>query len=358
MRYELPPKRTLILRGPASVDLIAGEATILGAPLASHHRRIIERQRQLPIETESHAELEILLGRTSKVSEIQGSTIPASWKKAVAALKEMQEGKVVILGTTDVGKSTLCVYLVNKLLNDRKMRVIDADIGQTDLGPPTTIARAAPLQPITSLLELVPDACLFIGHTSPSYVQRKLIQSIQKLSANNHGQLTIMNTDGWVTEPDAILYKIDLITAVNPDLVLGLECENELQPILAGVQAHSMKIDTARNALERSRGDRRNIRVSSYRRFLEGAVTITLDLQKVQISAPSNFPTATATNSRKLRNLIVGLLDEDGYLIQIGILMDIAPDALRIYSKPTQEIRHLEIGYVKISTSGSEIGFL
>jgi polynucleotide 5'-kinase involved in rRNA processing len=248
--------------------------------------------------------------------------------------------------------------LVNKLLNDRKIRVIDADIGQTDLGPPTTIARAAPLQPIASLLELAPDAQLFIGHTSPSYVQRKLIQSIQKLSASNQGLLTIINTDGWVAEPEAILYKIDLITAVNPDLVLGLEYENELQPILAGVGAHSMKIAAARNALGRSRGDRRNIRVSSYRRFLEGAVTITVDPRKVQILAPNNFPSATAPNSRKLRNLIVGLLDEDGYLMEIGILMDITPEALRIYSKRAREIRHVEIGFVKISTSGSEIGFL
>lgn len=359
MRYQLSPKATLILRGPASVALIGGKATILGGALPLNQSRIAERQRQLPIETESHAELEIVLGKSAKISEIQGSTIPASWKRAAAALKEMQEGKVIILGPTDVGKSTLCVYLVNKLLNDlQNLRVIDADIGQTDLGPPTTIARAAALQPIASLPELAPDARLFIGHTSPSYVQRKLIRGIQKLSSKCEGALTIINTDGWIAERDAILYKIDLITNVNPELVLGLEYADELQPILASVRAHSMKIDAAKNALERSRGDRRDIRVSSYRRFLEGALTRSINLRGIQISVPGHFPSVTALNSRKLRNLIIGLLDEDGYLMQIGILTDIERDAVRIYSRPAEEISTIEVGYVKLSTSGREIGFL
>jgi polynucleotide 5'-hydroxyl-kinase GRC3/NOL9 len=359
MRYELSAKKTLILRGPASVDLVEGEATILGAPLAAHRSRTVAGQRQLPIETDNHAELEIVLEKSAKITEIHGSTIPASWRRAAAALKEMQEGKVIVLGATDVGKSTLCVYLVNKLLNDlQNLRVIDADIGQTDLGPPTTIARAAPLRPVASLPELTPDARLFIGHTSPSYVQRKLIQSIQKLSAKCEGSLTIINTDGWVAERDAILYKIDLITNVNPELVLGLEYGDELQPILAGVQTHSMKIDAARNALGRSRGDRRDIRVSSYLRFLEGALTYTVSLRDIQLSVPAHFPSVTPLNSRKLRNLIIGLRRQDGYLTDIGILMDVERDTLRIYSRPAEEVKAIEVGYVKLSTSGREIGFL
>jgi polynucleotide 5'-kinase involved in rRNA processing len=65
----------------------------------------------------------------------------------------------------------------------------------------------------------------------------------------------------------------------------------------------------------------------------------------------------TALNSPKLRNLIIGLLDGEGYLMQIGILMDVEHDAVRIYSRPTGEISTIEVGYVKLSTSGSEIGF-
>jgi polynucleotide 5'-hydroxyl-kinase GRC3/NOL9 len=285
MRYELSTRRTLILRGPASIDLQAGQATTLGAPFAPHRTRTIAEHRQLPIETQSHAEFEIVLGKFGKISEIQGSTIPDSWRRAAATLKEMGEGKVIVLGPTDAGKSTLCTYLANQLLNEvQNLRLVDADVGQADLGPPTTIARAAPLQPIAFLPELTPDARLFIGHTSPSYVQRKLIRAIEKLAGNGDRSLTIINTDGWITERDAILYKMDLINDLNPELVLGLERVDEVQQILAGVRVHSMMIEAPEEALKRSRGDRRGVRVRSYQRFLAGATIRNVSLRGIQIS--------------------------------------------------------------------------
>jgi polynucleotide 5'-hydroxyl-kinase GRC3/NOL9 len=357
MRYKLLRETTLIIRGPASFSLVAGHATIFGGPLTPNQKRIVSRQRQFPIETERHAELEILLGKSSRIFEIEGSTIPASWQLAAAALEEMQEGKVVILGPTDVGKSTLCVYLLNKLQQyGRNLRIIDADIGQTDLGPPTTIARAIPTRPIASMADLLPDARLFIGHTSPDSVQRKLIDGIQKLSTEDRS-LTIINTDGWIVEPQAVLYKINLITEVRPDLLVGVAHANELQPILAGVRVATLKVAAADSALERSRADRRNARVNAYRRFLEGAIMNRVLLGKVQVSCPIRLPSLTESNRLTLRNLMVGILKEGGYLSHIGILIDIESDALRIYSKPV-EIREIEIGCVKLSISGKEIGFL
>jgi polynucleotide 5'-hydroxyl-kinase GRC3/NOL9 len=178
-------------------------------------------EKQLPIETTQHANLEIALGKSAEIYEIQGSTIPHSWSLAAEALGEMNQGKVAVIGPTDVGKSTLCVYLVNRLLG-QKMFIIDADVGQADLGPPTTIGRAASKNSITSLTELVPDARIFIGDTSPGQVKEKLIDGIQRLSTGTEDALTIINTDGWIADPEAIQYKIDLITQTKPDLVIAL----------------------------------------------------------------------------------------------------------------------------------------
>jgi polynucleotide 5'-hydroxyl-kinase GRC3/NOL9 len=320
--------------------------------------KIVPRQKQLPIETENYAELEIILGKGAETFEIQGSTIPASWRLAAETINEMQQGEVAILGQTDVGKSSLCVYLVNKLYEvHRNLQVIDADIGQADLGPPTTIARAIPTQPIASLLELIPDMRIFIGHISPGSVKRKLINGIQRLSAKSEKSLTIINTDGWIADMDAILYKINLLASVNPDLILGLAYANELQPILAGVHAHSIKIDPSRDVLERSRIDRRSIRTDNYRRFLESAITSRIDLGNVRLSFPHHLGHSVLSRSR-LRNLIVGILDDAGYLMQIGILMDIEREAVHIYSRQVEGFLKIDVGYVKLSTSGKEIGFL
>jgi polynucleotide 5'-hydroxyl-kinase GRC3/NOL9 len=358
MRYDLSPRNTVIVRGPASVILLAGQATVLGGPIVPNQTKIVARQKQLPIETETRAELEIT-GDLAEIFEIQGSTIPPSWRLAATALEQMREGTFIILGPPDVGKSTLCVYLVNKLLQNREtLRVIDADIGQADMGPPTTIASAVPTQPITSLQELRPDRRLFIGAISPSGVERKLISGIQRLMAKREKLVTIINTDGWIVDFAAILYKINLLTQLQPDLVLGLTYSNELEPILGGVRFHSMKIAAAKNALERSRVDRRSIRSDAYRRSLEGAITRRVSLEEVRLVFPAGFRQASRSDRRALNNLIVGILDEEGYLAQIGILMGIDEEGALIYSRQREPLRTVEVGYVKLSNSGNEIGFL
>jgi len=359
MRYELSSKNTVIVRGPASIILLTGRATILGGPFAPRHRKIVATQKQLPIETESRAELEITLGESAEIFEIRGSTIPSSWRLAALTLEQMQEGKVVILGPPDVGKSTLCVYLVNKLLQGgHSLCVIDADIGQTDMGAPTTITCAAPTQPITSLQEMLPDKRLFIGDISPSGVEQKLINGIERLSAKSEKLLTIINTDGWVADLNAIPYKINLLTGVTPNLVLGVAYSNELEPILGGVRFHSMRIDAAKDALKRSSVDRRSVRIGAYRRFLEGAITRRVSLEKVQLCFPSRFPPVGKLDQRALSNLIVGILDDEDYLAEIGILIGIEREEAIIYSRRTEAFHKIEVGYVKLSTSGEEIGFL
>ena len=356
MLHELSPNNTLLVRGPASIVLLDGQASILGAAIQLHQRTSVMDEKRLPIETAQHANLEITLGKSAEIFEVQGSTIPHSWALAAEALAEMNRGKVAVIGPTDVGKSTLCVYLVNRLLR-QKLSIIDADVGQTDLGPPTTIARAEPKNPITSLTELLPDARIFIGHTSPGQVEGRLIDGIQRLSAENEDSLTIINTDGWISDPEAIQYKISLIARIKPDLVIGLGFGNELQPILAGSRAQSMTVEPASEVLPRSKSDRQKIRVNGYRRFLDGGSMRTFTLREVQVS-PESLSFLAKSKASELRNLIVGLLNENRYLVQIGVLLTFELGTIRVYCKPAREVRTIELGYLKLSTNGSELGFV
>jgi polynucleotide 5'-kinase involved in rRNA processing len=58
-----------------------------------------------------------------------------------------------------------------------------------------------------------------------------------------------------------------------------------------------------------------------------------------------------------LSNLVVGLLNNDGYMLQIGILMGLGDGIARVYSRPVEAVRTLEVGYVRLSTSGAELGY-
>ena len=157
MRYLLGSKRTLIVRGPASLQLLGGQATALGAPLESR-KVVIRQEKQLPIETTSEADLDVVMDESGSMLEVDGSTIPRSWHSALNALIEMEQGKVVIVGAQDAGKSTLCTFLANGLLKDGVVpRLVDADIGQADIGPPTTLGKAivSDVYFVTSRLEPV-----------------------------------------------------------------------------------------------------------------------------------------------------------------------------------------------------------
>jgi polynucleotide 5'-hydroxyl-kinase GRC3/NOL9 len=356
MRYVLPKNNTLLIRGPASLQLLSGNATVLGAPLGQERRVTVRHEKQLPVQASTEAHLEVLRGKSGDLFEIQGSTIPDSWRVAADTLLGMEKGKVMVIGAADVGKSTLCTYLLNSLLGRiSSLKLVDADIGQADLGPPTTIGAACPTVPVLSLVDLKPEHTIFIGHTSPSPVERKLREGVSRLARAASDSLTIINTDGWILDPLAILHKIGLIGAINPDLVIALARGNELQPILVGSRSTSLNVDIARDALARSRGDRRKIRTANYRRFLERAKTWTISSRDVEIS--SNLPIFRGQGKLEFENSAVGLLDDEGYMLQLGILMNIDNESFRVYSRFAEGVRKIDIGQIRLLTDGSEIGY-
>lgn len=356
LRYLLAPESTLIVRGPASVRLLSGAATLLGAPLNETNKLIVRQEKQLPIEARTETQLEITLGVRGSVFEVHGSTMPPSWNAAVEALEKMEEGKVMVIGASDVGKSTLSAYLANRLYGKgADLSVVDGDIGQADIGAPTTIGLALPSEYISSLMDLKPDKLIFIGHTTPSQVQTKLIDGIHRLSLRNNQSLTIINTDGWVVDPEAVIYKIKMIETIRPDLILGVSTGSEIQPILSGARSRSMKIEAPQSILTRSRSDRRQIRTAAYRRFLEGATTRTYSLSNVRLTFPKALPSVQPLD---FRNLLLGLLGADGYLLQIGILLGLERNSAKLYSRETSGVKEIELGHVKLSTTGEELGYL
>jgi polynucleotide 5'-hydroxyl-kinase GRC3/NOL9 len=358
VRYLLGPRNTLIVRGPASIRLLTGKAGALGAPL-ENRTVIIRRERQLPIETTNEAFLEILLGKSGSVFEADGSTIPGSWHSALEALVEMKQGKVVIIGATDMGKSTLSAFLLNGLLRNLvDSRMVDADIGQADIGPPTTMGSANPRAYLSSLVELEPSALIFVGHTSPSRVQPKLLEGVRRLSSESQRSLTIINTDGWVLDPEAIVYKAELIEAVRPDLVLAMAVGGELESIISKTSIASMRIEAPATILTRSRSDRREIRTAAYRRFLDGGKTRTYSLRETGVRLPPGLTLAQLAGDSELRNLLVGLVDEEGFLLQIGVLLGLEKESVRVYSRSADSLKEIELGYVKLTTDGVELGYL
>lgn len=84
----------------------------------------------------------------------------------------------------------------------------------------------------------------------------------------------------------------------------------------------------------------------------------TFTLREVQLSIPESLSFLGKSKGSELSNLIVGLLDQNQYLVQIGVLLAFEPGTARVYCKPAEGIRTIELGYLRLSTNGNELGFV
>src|SRR2546428_1132310 len=203
---DLEQGHTLLLKGPASIRAKKGDLQCFAAPIQSDDWTIIEEPRQEPIYATDNAVLEIRRGPGSSWTIVPESTVPSAWSEAADIVKR-QRGVCVIIGEVDSGKSSLCTFLANKCLEETgKVGIVDADVGQADIGPPTTISSSVVQAPIIGLHKVTANLSFFIGDTSPSSVSDKLVNLATRLkkSVMDTTDIGIVNTDGWLAEFNAI----------------------------------------------------------------------------------------------------------------------------------------------------------
>lgn len=351
MRYRLHANEAAIIEGPATVTLLRGHASVLCSPL---DKLVISPKKQLPIEARTETEIEIFLGESGRLKEIGYRSIPKSWTAAVDSLTLMERGTAIIVGPPDAGKSTLCTFLTNELIN-RGMRtsVVDADIGQADIGPPTTIASARPTRPVPSLTELEPDRMVFIGHINPSAAKSVVISGIKRIMNSYDRSMTIINTDGWTLDTDAVLYKSKIISTIEPEIVIGIGSETDLKPIMDTSKSNWISVESSQATHQRTRSERREIRNSGYERYLAGSIAHNVNLEEVRIRPSIR---RQICRSSDLHNLIVGLNDDKGFMLHIGVLMEIENTSLQVFAPSVRGVAEFALGSVKISTEGREMG--
>jgi len=344
-----------MITGPASLRLEKGVATVFGAPLQPRQKLIVRKERQLPLTILDESILETELGERASYLEIDGTSIPESWLAAVDAFQRLDRARTLVLGSTDTGKSTFCTFLANSLLGrGQRISVIDADIGQSDLGPPGSLGLSIINKPLVQLENLRVDAMIFIGEISPGSVTEKIIRGILKLEGRvPNDSALVVNTDGWVNSSEAAAYKAAMINELKPDLVIGLAEGSELDPIFENASIPVLKAQVPKFIKPRSRDERRSLREHAYRKYLRDSAHRSLSLEKIN-----------ATNLLERRcegGEILGFLDEDEFMIGIGILENLnrRRKTLRAYTNvPVRDVTKIECGSIRLSYDGAELGMV
>lgn len=420
MNKSVEKDRTLLVSGPSSVKLLKGKVSVLGAKLSVKDKVIVRKGKALPFEAEACSVLDIVNGIGTEVEEVDGSTVPVSWRKAVKELLSLPRSRtVMVLGDVDCGKTSFCTFMINNALSSAsKTPIIDADLGQSDLGPPSTIGLGLVEKPVTDLFFVKAAATYFVGSTSPSGVTDRVISGLTKLKEKALGMgsgLIVINTDGWVQGDGAKEYKVRMIKTILPEAVVGIQYGGELEDILASVEGNRIKIlrlNPSPSIRRRSREERRMLREQGYRKLLKDTALRNLpmgwvklentflslenagsemklklgeilgrkvlccrensnsvfavlkgekmvDGEKVKTVEKAFQKKLQIINESDARWLLVGLLNDDRDFLGLGVIqgIDYEKRVLRLYTSYRGKVDIVQFGQVKVDRYGKELGF-
>lgn len=419
MKRTIEKGHTLLVDGPACVNLLAGEVEVFGAPLRTGVKTVIREGKRVAFEARQKAHFDLMLGEKASVEEVEGNTIPASWEKACNTTLAFEEKPVIVLvmGEVDSGKTSFCTYLTNKALKEkRRVAIIDADLGQSDIGPPSTIGFSRLTLPILDPFLLKAENAYFIGTTTPSGALNKVIDKLARMKDEGLEKAVnflVINTDGWVVGEEAVQYKLRLAKRIAPNVVVGIQRQNELAPILTALKGIKViSIESPSAIKKRDREKRKSLRELSYRKYLKGAKVQSFPLNWVKVEGIP-FGTGVTPSERKLeriraklgvnplycvetsnlivivtgsgqrideeqipnleeeldkkvkliregdeQGLLVGLHDEEEKFLGIGVLnrIDYERRILLVYTPVTTNITSIHVGQVKLEKQGKEIG--
>ncbi|MGE5531073.1 MAG: Clp1/GlmU family protein [Bacteroidota bacterium] len=75
---------------------------------------------------------------TNRTANREQIRVSRQWLDLVKQLPQ-EHGRIIVIGGSDTGKTTLCRWLLTKLPQQARPALIDSDIGQSTVGPPSCI---------------------------------------------------------------------------------------------------------------------------------------------------------------------------------------------------------------------------
>lgn len=233
-----------MVKGPARV-FVKGACHVLGKNVSGQTVKV-RAGKALPFEPAGGmCRLQARLGWGGRLwwadSQEAGTSMWRSLVEEVFALTAANEKNnttttttIMLVGDTDTGKSTLAIYLANMAIRMGFVpSVIDGDIGQGDLAPPTAIGAAVLSKQVVDLRDVDvinnnnsnnnTHLFEFIGSLSPAgfegLIAKKLRSMLDRTSPL--ADICIVNTDGYVRD-GGVQYKEMIAEELQPDIVICL----------------------------------------------------------------------------------------------------------------------------------------
>jgi len=286
---------------------------------------------------------------------------PKEWFGLLEVLGE-GKGIAILLGATDTGKSTLAKFLISHLCQrGLKVGLIDADIGQSFLGPPATIGFALFKSDPDWELVLSQPEIFFVGSTTPEGHFPIHLKGIKRMvdKASSYGtKVTLVDTTGFVLGEAGIELKRRKIDLVSPRFIVALQKYDEIEPILEKYGENPLykiyRLPLSEQIRPRSMEERRTYRTNKFRDYFKFSMTQELAIEEVQIEGEVLDPSGALLPldwSLRITGLLIGLKDGNDDTLALGVIRNYFEEkkVVRVFTplKEVQGVRTIQLSSLR-----------
>lgn len=253
----------------------------------------------------------------------------------------LQTGSYLLLGDSDTGKTTLAKQLIEAAAANKAVALVDADTGQSHLGPPTTVARAIITNPQFQLSKLTAEQIYFVGSVSPVGHLLQLTSAVLRCvqDAAREAELIIIDTPGLVRGPAACVLWWTLQQLLHPELILAVQKSGELTEVLSGLKHLQSRIEyiEASPAVElKSMQQRQEYRQKQLEKYFRKSRNYKIKTNEIAIQ------NTRYSDPESLISRVVGLRDEYGVDRAIGLITDLRDENNMIIKAPEIDISRIK----------------
>jgi len=327
----------------------------------------------------------------------------------------------MVMGAVDTGKTRFCLELCMAAFQAGvPTAIVDADVGQSEIGAPGTVGLAVVDRTVEFLSELKPKRVHFVGATSPADHMVECVVGTKRMVDAALGlgaKMVVVDTTGLVGGHVGRRLKTCKIDIIRPNHLIGIEKKHEIDHLLlpfSRVTSMSVRRVTASEEAKRKLVEFRTARRRSnyyrhfadshghlirldevslwntwlgtgkpmkwqYRKFIED--TLNCPVLHVEVTGrglyivserqcsmrnrkdlEEQFRTSNilAVTGSTFQNVLVGLADENANTINVGLLqaIDFKHRYLFVISpiKTVSPVRIVQFGSIRVNKEGDELG--
>jgi polynucleotide 5'-hydroxyl-kinase GRC3/NOL9 len=253
---------------------------------------------------------------------------------------------VLVIGPAEAGKTTFVARLANALhARGLRVAIVDADVGQSEIGPPATVGLGAVRRPLARTGDAEQVHLEFVGTTSPGRQPWRTAELTGRVAGRARAEFdrVLVDTSGFVTGGFAAAVKQRKIAAVSPDVVVAVqaadECEHILRALPAETAARVVRLPAVGGTRPRSAVARRRHREAALARHLEGARPIVLAAARVALHSLRGEP---LTPAEVPVGVLVALHDARGDTVGLGVVTEVDAGAGTLTVRTTRAAREVK----------------